>query len=123
MKFVKCALFISLICFIFYACKTNKNEILNAKKMEDVLVDIYIAEAYAQYLKNDTLEVSKPDSLKKYMSVILGKHTITQKKFSESMQWYKDNPTEFDTIYSHVFNKITALHYKQKDSVLHSPIR
>ncbi len=95
--------------FILYCCMTavlvgscNKmGSHLPPKKMEQVLLDISIAESFSSFTKDRHFGGPKnQDSLAHYYAAIFQHHHITEQEFKESMAWYKNHPDEMDTVYT-----------------------
>jgi len=78
------------------------------KKMEQVLMDVSLAETYSTMTSDNqhTRGVKNSDSLSVYYKTIFAHYDITQNEFDESMQWYKAHPEELDTVYSHMIATI-----------------
>lgn len=75
--------------------------------MQEILLDIQLAEAYNSMLKPDSNAApNKPikniDSLAQYYNIILSRHKVTYSQFKESMDWYRQNPDKLDSIYAHI---------------------
>jgi len=95
------------------SCK-NKDDFkdgrLSPGVMQDVLLDINLAEAYS-ILKKDSLHaagVKNMDSLGVYYKDIFAHHKITQEQFMQSLSWYKDHPDDMDSLYYHMIPVVTA---------------
>jgi hypothetical protein len=90
------------------ACGGNKKKQthLPDDKMQALLTDIYLAEAYTSSLPVDTTVKPRPgknlDSLAVFYKTILDKHGVTYTEFSQSMDWYRSNPGQLDSIYRHM---------------------
>ena len=99
---------------LFYiACKKNSGDHLPSKKMEQVMLDISIAETYSTMARDNThlAGFKNTDSLSLYYRDIFAHHHITQQQFIASLNWYKAHPEELDSIYTNV----TALADKYLD--------
>jgi hypothetical protein len=114
MKTISISIFIIFIFFI--ACNSEDKNIINQQKMEDLMVDIHLAETYVQYMRNDSIKINIEDSLKKQMAIILGKHKTTQAEFKQSMAWYNEHPALLDSVYTHVLTKLSILQYANADT-------
>jgi len=94
----------------------EKSKHLPDDKMEAVLTDIYLAEAYASSIPVDSTLKPKPpknlDSLALFYTVILDKHKISYDDFAKSMDWYRNNPGQLDSIYRHM--QLHVEHMKDK---------
>ena len=97
---------------LLFACKGKgdfKNGRLSPKVMQDVLLDINLAEAYST-LKKDSSHLpgtKNMDSLGVYYKDIFAHHKITQEQFMQSLNWYKDHPDDMDSLYNNMIPRIT----------------
>ena len=77
---------------------------MSPEKMAPILADLHIADAYSGMLR-DSLHRSREknyDSLALWTTQIFARHGTTTQEFNKSMEWYRDHPTELDTLYAHV---------------------
>ena len=87
------------------ACKGKKStDHLSPVMMTKVLTDIHIAEAYSTMIKDSLHKGNSKniDSLAYYYKSIFAHYKITQDQFNESLEWYRQNPEDFDSIYVNV---------------------
>jgi hypothetical protein len=94
-------LFLSLM---FTSCKQKDKPPIDDAKMEKLLVDIGLAEAYAT-LVNDSLHKQRDknmDSLAVYYQAVLKHHSISLQQFQQALDWYKKHPRELDSLYNRV---------------------
>ena len=92
---------ITLFSFILLAaCKNDQGSHLPQKKMQEVLMDINLAEAYSSSCidNNHSGGIKNKDSLLLYYKEIFAHHHITQEQFKNSLAWYKNHTDELDTI-------------------------
>ena len=85
------------------SCKNNGGgDHLPPKVMQKVLLDISIAESYSTVVKDSTHKQGGKniDSLTAFYKDIFAHHHITEEQFTESLDWYKSNPTELDSMYT-----------------------
>lgn len=99
-----------VICCLLLAvasCNTRPEGVLTSEKMEDVLLDISQAEAYSVQSgdNNHMAGLKNLDSLSKYYNLIFKKHNITPEQYAKSMDYYRKNPTELDSMFSHISDK------------------
>ena len=75
---------------------------LPVKTMQKVLLDINIAEAYSLLEKDSLHRIGNKniDSLSQYYNDIFAHYHITHAQFDQSLDWYKNNPDELDSIYA-----------------------
>lgn len=107
MRYIK----ITLLLFVFSACKEKETADIPVDQMQMILQDIHIAEVYSSMVADTAHRVAEKqmDSLKLYYNDILKHHNVTADQFRNSVAWYKDNPTELDTIYGRMINNLTAM--------------
>jgi hypothetical protein len=93
------------------ACKQTNEEHLPVKKMEEVLLDVNIAEAYSSMNRDKTHVngMKNMDSLAVYYNGIFARHHITYDQFMTSLNWYKKHETDLDTVYTHILVKVEQL--------------
>lgn len=87
------------------ACKQPVGSLhLSQKQLAPVLADLHLADAYSSMLRDTTHpEAGKNyDSLAVWTKAILEKHRVSQAEFNNSMEWYRDNPAELDSLYAKV---------------------
>jgi len=97
-------LLITVILFSCFSCKHIGlgDDHISPKVMQKVLLDINLAESYS-VLKRDSLHrpgTKNIDSLSSYYKEIFNHYHITEQEFKESMEWYKNNPDQLDSIYN-----------------------
>jgi len=85
----------------FFSCRNDNNippSMIQPNPMADILVDIAIAEGFAEtYIFKDSL--SKKDSvLNKEISKVLQMHNIKQQQFSKSYQFYAIRPNLYKIV-------------------------
>ena len=82
-------LFVYLFIAIFLACTGKPNYVLSDRKMENVLFDLYIAEA--EIIENS--RIFSNDSTKKQdlLQSVFKKHKISQAQLDTSLVWYNAN--------------------------------
>lgn len=101
-----------MVCVILSSCNESKpNDILDAHQMEAVLTDIYLAEANSTLVNDSahTIRNRNIDSLAVYYKAILTHHNISKEKLTKSVDWYKRNPEDLDTIYARVITDLSRL--------------
>jgi Domain of unknown function (DUF4296) len=98
--------------FLFLSCKNKSGysgDHLPPKVMQKVLLDINLAEGYTSNLKDSLHKagVKNYDSLGVYYKQIFDHYKITEQQFTESLDWYKNHPSELDTIYNNMLPIVT----------------
>ncbi len=92
-----------IVLTMFLGCRPKG--ILSSKQMEDILVDLHIAEGMMQ---EAGYAYGHDEEVRGYFLVILHDHGTTQAQFDSSLVWYTDNPTIFDKIYPKVLSRLEA---------------
>jgi hypothetical protein len=80
--------------------------------MTSILTDMHLAEAYSTMAGRDSThkgQVKNIDSLEHYYKDILAHYHLTQEAFDKSMNWYRSNPGQLDSVYSGMVNRINEL--------------
>ncbi|WP_345078640.1 DUF4296 domain-containing protein [Nemorincola caseinilytica] len=87
----------------------SKDNHLPREKMRSILLDLSIAESYSAIVKDTTRKpgVKSPDSLAAYYKIIFDKHHMTKGTFDSSLAWYKQHPTEFDSLLTSIIPTAT----------------
>lgn len=75
---------------------------LPKEEMQQVLLDVQLAEVYSTMTPEDTTKpasTGNPDSLAAFYNEVLAHHHVTAKEFMESLDWYRAHPNELDSVY------------------------
>ncbi len=101
------ALLAFTLLFTVVACKKDNGDHLPPQKMEQVLMDMSIAETYSAMLHDNSHPPGSKntDSLTSYYKDIFAHHHITREQFKNSLDWYKQHPDDLDTIYTNLSAK------------------
>ena len=107
----KSLLLFFILVIAFVSCSTPKEQPpVPAEKMQSVLLDIQLAEAYSAGLNKDTLPAHRYDknfdSLSVFYSEILSHHDLSFNGFNKAMDWYKMHPAAMDTLVSGVIEDL-----------------
>ena len=81
-------------------------------KMQQVLYDLHLAEAYSTMARKDSTvrrNAKDMDSLGVYYVTIFKHHQLSADQFQESLQWYKEHPEQLDSIYSKMIPDVLKL--------------
>ena len=109
--------FILLASVVFLLSACGKEEApLPPSKMENILIDVHLAEAYSQQGARDSLGNVVPrnlDSLAVSYNAIYAHHGITAAQFNEAMDWYRAHPAQLDSIYATMIPKLTKMESQQ----------
>ena len=108
-------LFLSLLLGIFTfasSCKQDKPP-LSPEQMCKLLLELHLAEAYAQQLPNSAATNYKnADSLFMFNAEILKRQNVSEMDFRKSLNWYKSRPELLDSIYQTILSNIAILNSK-----------
>ena len=100
-----------LFCFfVFFQCKSNKSipeNILNDDKMVSILTDIHLAEGYSRIA--GVYGDSAKEVLPAYYELILKKHEVERKTFTESYYYYSTEPEKMNNIMNRVIVNLSKL--------------
>ena len=94
------------------SCKEKEVQHLSSSRMQQVLFDLYLAEAYSTMVPKDSflrITEKNKDSLALFYQRVFRSHKITQKQFEQSMKWYTEHPEHLDTIYTRLIPEISKL--------------
>ncbi len=100
-----------LFCFVaFFQCKSNESipeNILNDDKMVSILTDIHLAEGYSRI--NGVYGDSAKEVLPAYYELILKKHNVERKVFTDSYYYYSTEPEKMNNIMNEVIINLSKL--------------
>lgn len=99
------------VLILFAACDQKEQPPVNADKMQKILTDLHVAEAYSAMV-SDTLHIARNknyDSLAVYYKDILSHHKVTEDEFIKGIDWYKRRPDLLDSVYVNVLNNLTEI--------------
>lgn len=101
-----------LLLFGLYSCKQGKETPpVPEEQMQQVLLDIHLAETYSQGLGDSTPNRFQKnyDSLAGFYTSILKHHNMSLASFNEAMAWYRERPSRIDTLYGKVLTSLNEL--------------
>lgn len=78
--------------YVLISCQQRPKEVLNRKKMEKVLYDVYIAEAM---IENDFRSFPEPEQKEALIQQVFQKHQITQAQWDSSLVWYAEHTSDY----------------------------
>jgi hypothetical protein len=110
MKSLKIILLAGIVCLL--SCNDGNSSRLEPKKMQAVLSDMHLAEAYAMVVDKDSARKNterNPDTLATYYKAIFTHYNITPEAFQTSLNWYKLHPEELDSIYASMIPAFSKL--------------
>lgn len=102
--------FILLFGLFIQACTSPvepaPDDVISARKMTSILVDIHVAEARVERLgiTTDTAAVH----FRKLQQEVYRKHQITEEQFNKSYNYYMHNVSELDKIYEKVVDSLSV---------------
>lgn len=105
--------------FLAVGCK-SKMPSISQKEMTSILLDMHIADSYAQILPktdSNSIELKNKDSLKKFYADIFQIHHINENEFKENLDWYGLNTIIMDSMYQSILADLSLLQVKKKDSI------
>ncbi|MBS1771662.1 MAG: DUF4296 domain-containing protein [Bacteroidetes bacterium] len=107
MRFFVLSLLFSL--FVISCGNEKKADVLPADKMQQMLTDIHMAEAYSTMVNDSThtMRNKNLDSLAVYYKQIFKHYNITPEEFAKSVDWYKKNPEMLDSIYAKIIPELS----------------
>lgn len=85
-------LFLFILTIVFFSCHNRPNEVLPRKKMENVMYDMYIAEAI---IDNDYQKYTLSEKKEALINQVLEKHKISEARWDTSLSWYSDNIDQY----------------------------
>lgn len=95
---------------IFSGCSrpgTVSKDIISKDSLINVIVDMHLGDAILMEPSFQAKQVVI--NKQEYYSSILKKHSLTNEKFQKNMDYYSQNPEEFEKIYESVIENITRL--------------
>jgi hypothetical protein len=105
-------IFLALSLTVFGSCSHREQQHLSPEKMEQIMLDINLAEAYSTIVKPDTVKPRQErnlDSLAVFYQSVLKHHGITKEDFEQSLEWYKHNPEQLDSVYADMIPQMSKL--------------
>lgn len=84
-------------------CKEKKEKVLSEKEMVDLIVDLKLAEAYA----NTQLNGPNPSEQRRELAKsVLAQHNVTQEQLDTTLGWYGRNLDEYAELYEKVDKRL-----------------
>lgn len=69
------------------SCQNRPKEVLNRKKMERLMYDVYVAEAT---METDYQNFDSPEKKEVYINEVFRAHDVNQARWDTSLSWYSD---------------------------------
>ncbi|NLA63992.1 MAG: DUF4296 domain-containing protein [Bacteroidales bacterium] len=85
-------LFLLMLAMMVLSCHNRPSEVLPRKKMENVMYDMYIAEAI---IDHDYQNFTLPEKKEALINHVLEKHKISEARWDTSLSWYSDNIDQY----------------------------
>lgn len=103
--------FLLLIATLWSSCKQGQEEPpIPERTMQQILLDMHIAEAYSMGLGDSTNRFKKNyDSLAVFYKSVLKHYNISFEEFNKAMEWYEERPVLIDSLYGKVLNQLNEL--------------
>lgn len=80
-------LLLAIVSVLITSCQNRPKEVLNKKKMEQVMYEVYVAEAT---MENDYSNFNSSDKKEAYIDQVFKMNGITQSQWDTSLSWYSD---------------------------------
>lgn len=103
-------LFFLILTTMVFSCQNRPSEVMPRKKMENVMYDMYIAEAI---IDNDYQNFTLPEKKEALIKQVLEKHKISEARWDTSLSWYSDNIDQYLQINDSVKSRLQR---EQKNS-------
>lgn len=93
------------------SCKPKEEPHLPAAKMQHILTDIHLAEINSMLVYDSTHQARNRniDSLAVYYNDIFAHYKTNKEEFSKSLDWYKTNPEELDSVYARIITDLSIM--------------
>lgn len=94
---------VSLILPLAACQQIMQEEHLPRATMQNVLMDLHLAEVYSTLAGRDSLHTGGAknlDSLAVYYNEVFAHHKINKDEFVKSISWYRSHPDELDSAYA-----------------------
>jgi len=102
-------LFLIGLIIILFGCSNNNvpKDLIPEDSLVLIIVDMHLADAILiepsvqqkQFVINKT----------KFYNVVLDKHSITKEEFQKNIDYYSNNPEQFNKVYEKVIEELTIL--------------
>ncbi len=102
--------YLFILLWVFVGCAPDKpkapSDLLTQSQMSGIIADMHIADAIT------TSKALLPDSANQeaisYREFILKKHNTNKQQFTASLEFYKQNPEQLDSVYAEVITKLSS---------------
>lgn len=107
--------FFLFVSFLLLSCNRTPEGVLDRKQMEEVLLDVHLAEGVMEERGQD---FRSQESRQAVMKGVLEKHHITQTQFDSSMGWYGAHLDQYMKVYSRVIKQLEERNLVAKEVLL-----
>ena len=76
-----------ITCMLLSSCQNRPREVMSRKKMEQVMYDVYIAEAT---METDYQNFNTPEKKEAFINKVFELHNTTTAQWDSSLSWYSD---------------------------------
>ena len=98
-----------LICLLFSCSNSDEKtpeNILSKNNFESILKEIHLAEATFELHKTKGMGKAKNELANSYQNIYL-KHTISEKEFQLTLDYYSIHPKKLEKIYDKILKELT----------------
>lgn len=104
-------IYILAVCFcaVLISCdnKPGGKDVIAPEKMQLILTDMHYAETYSTMVNDSFMRNKNKDSLASFYKSILSHHKISMDEFRSSIDWYKMNPEQLDSVYANMIPNLS----------------
>ena len=86
-RFVSYYLLLIFVSILITSCQNRPKEVLNRKKMEQIMYDIYVAEAT---IESDYQNFDSSEKKETYINQVFESNGVKQSEWDTSLSWYSD---------------------------------
>ena len=102
-KYASYLLILLALTLLFPSCLNRPREVLSRRAMEQLMFDIYIAEAT---MSNDFQHFNTPEKQEAFIRQVLRQHRVTPEQWYASLNWYSDRIDQFLQMNDSVMNRL-----------------
>ena len=116
-------LIITTLCCTTASCgHMSGGDHLSRQQMESIIYDVTIAEAYSTKTPDNISfgGLKNMDTLAGYYKDVLDHYHISKEQFQTSLAWYKSQPNEIDSIYTHLSARADKMNAEE---MKHRPVQ
>lgn len=102
--------YLFILLWVFVGCAPEKpkapSDLLSQSQMSSIIADLHIADAIT------ASKVLSPDSANReaiyFRESVFNKHNTNKQQFTASLDFYKQNPEQLDSVYAEVITKLSS---------------